>query len=66
MMRTTITKKQNFEKKQLYGYFKRKTREVSQEKTWTWLSVENLKREIEFLLIAAENNAIITDYVKLK
>ena len=33
--RTTISIKQEWEDKQLYGYFKRQTREISHEKTWT-------------------------------
>ena len=33
---------------------------------WTWLRKENLKREIKSLLIAAQNNAIRTNYIKAK
>ena len=36
------------------------------EKTWTGLSKQNLKRETESLLIAAQNNAIRTNYIKAK
>ena len=42
--RTEITKKQKGEGKQLHGYFKRQTSEISHEKTWTWLRKGNLKR----------------------
>ena len=35
--RTTITRKEILEEKQLYGYFKRQTGKISNEKTWTWL-----------------------------
>ena len=34
--------------------------------TWTWLRKENLKRKTESLLIAAQNNAIGTNYIKAK
>ena len=51
-------------KKQMYGNFKRQTSDLSREKTWTWLEKGKLKRETEFLLIAAENNAIRTNYIK--
>ena len=34
--------------------------------TWTWLRNGKLKREIEFLLITALNNAIKTNYVHAK
>ena len=66
IIRTTITRKQNWEEKRLHGYFKRPTSEILHEKTWTGLKKGNLKREIEFLLIAAQNNAIKTNYVKAK
>ena len=33
---------------------------------WTWQRRWNLMKEIEFLLIAAQNNAIRTDYIKAK
>ena len=39
-------------------------REVAHEKTWTWLRKGNLKRETESLIIAAQNNAIRTNYIK--
>ena len=53
--RTTITRKQKWEEKQLYGHFKRQTREISYE-----------KRETESLLIAAQNNSLRTNDVKVK
>ena len=34
--------------------------------TWTWLRKGNFKRKIESLLIAAQNNAMQTNYVKTK
>ena len=33
---------------------------------WTWLRKGNLKRETEFLLIAAQNNAIRTNHIKAR
>ena len=42
------------------------TYEISYEKIQTWLRKGNLKRESESLLIAAEKNAIRTNYVKAK
>ena len=35
--RITITRKQRWEEKQLYGRFKRLINDISHEKTWTWL-----------------------------
>ena len=44
---------------------RRKT-DISYKKTWTWLRKRNLKRETESLLIAAQNNAIRTNYIKAR
>ena len=46
--------------------FKRLTSDISHEKTWTWLRKGNLTRETESLLIAAQNNAIRTSYIKAR
>ena len=64
--RTAITRKQKWEEKQLYGRFKRLTRDISWKKTWTRLRKGNLKREIESLLIATQNNVISTNHVKAR
>ena len=53
-------------RKQLNKYFKRQTSKISLKKTWTWLRKRSLKRKTEYLLKAAENNAIRTNYVKVK
>ena len=58
------TIKQKWEVKQLHGYFKRKIREIAHEKTWTRLRMRNLKWETESFLIAAQNNAMRTNYIK--
>ena len=47
------TRKQKWEEKQLYGYFKRQTEVI----TWTWLRRRKLQKETESLLIAKQNNA---------
>ena len=57
--RMTITRKQKWEEKQLYGRFKRLINNISHEKTWTWLTKGNFKRETESLRIAAQNIAKI-------
>ena len=64
--RMTITKKQKWEEKQLYGRFKRLINNISHGKTWTWIRKGKFKRETEFLLIVAQNNAIITNHIKAK
>ena len=47
-----------------YGYFKRQAGENSYEKIWRWRRRGNLKRETEFLLVAAQNDAIGINHVK--
>ena len=58
--------KQKWEEKQLYWYFKGLINGTLLEKTWMWLRKGNLKRETEFLLIAAQNNAIRTNHFKVR
>ena len=43
--RMTTTRKQKWEKKQLYGCFRKLINNISHEKTCTWLRKGNLKRE---------------------
>ena len=64
--RMRITRKQQWEEKQLYGRFKWLISNLSHEKTKTWLRKGNLKRETESLPIAAQNNAIRTNHIKAR
>ena len=63
---TTITRKQKWEEKQLYGSFKRLISNILHEKIWTWLRKRNLKWETQSLLVAAQNNAIRTNHIKTR
>ena len=63
--RITITRKQKWEEKQLYGRFKRLIN-ISHQKTWTWLRKGNFKRETESLQLAAQNNAVRTNHIKTR
>ena len=60
-----ITRKQKWAEKQLYARFKRLIN-ISHQKTWTWLRKGNLKRGTESLLIAAQDNAIRTNHIKVR
>ena len=62
----TITKKQKWEEKQLYGRFKRLINDISHEKTWTWLRNGNFKREKKTIQIATQNNAIKNNQFKAR
>ena len=64
--RMTITRKQKWEGRQLYGRFKRLINNISHDKTLIWLRKGNFTRETEFLLIAAQNNAIRTNHIKVR
>ena len=64
--RMTITRKQKWEGKQLYGRFKRLINNISRDKTWTWLRKGNFKRETESLLKVAQNNGIRTSHIKAR
>ena len=50
--KTTITRKQKWEEKQLYGRCKQLTSDISHEKMWMWLRKGNIKRKTESLLIS--------------
>ena len=56
----------NGKKIPLHENFRWQTGEMSHEKNWTSLRKGILKIEIKFLQIAAQNNAIRTNYVKAK
>ena len=64
--RMTITRKHKWEGKQLYGRFKRLINNISHDKTRTSLRKGNFKRETESLLIAAQNNAVRTNHIKVR
>ena len=62
----TITRKKKWEGKQLYWRFKRLINNILHDKTWTWLRKGNFKREMESLLIAAQDSAIRTNHIKAR
>ena len=62
----TITRKQKWEGKPLYGPLKRLMNNISLDKTCTWLRKGNFKRETESFLMAAQNSAIRTNHIKAR
>ena len=59
--RMTITKKQKWEEKQLYGHFKTTNK---QHLTRQNLDTAKKRKETEPLIITAQNNAIRTNHIK--
>ena len=64
--RMTITRKQKWEGKQLYGHFKRLINSISHDETWTGIRKGNFKRQIESFLNATQNNALRTNHIKAR
>ena len=64
--RVTTFRKQKWEGKQHYGRFKCLINNISHQKTWAWQRKGNFKRETEYLLIAAQYNAIRTNHIKAR
>ena len=61
---TTKSRKLKWEENHQYGFVNWQTIDIAHEKTKTWLQKENLRRETESLLIAAQNNVTKTNYIK--
>ena len=57
---------EDLEKKVLHGQYLRQTKEVRRDQSWAWLQNGDLKREIESLIVAAQNQSIRTNLVKAK
>ena len=57
---------EDLEKKVLHGQCLRQTKEVRRDQSWAWLQNGDLKREIESLIVAAQNQSIRTNLVKAK
>ena len=55
---------QEWIEKPLHGQFVRETEDQSNEETWSWLKQGSLKRETEALIIAAQDQALRTNYIK--
>ena len=52
--KTAKTRKEKWEEKQQYGYFKRQTSEIAQQKIWTGLKKNEYTQEMN--LISSNNN----------
>ena len=50
-----------WKEKVLHGKYLWQTKEVRSDQCWAWLQNGNLKREIESLIVAAQNQSIRTN-----
>ena len=58
---------QELKEQPLYGQFTRRIEDQGKKKTWTWLNNKgNLERETEVVVIASQDQATLTTYVKAK
>ena len=64
--RMTISRIQKWEEKHFYGRFKRLIYNILHQNTWTWLREGNFERETESPHLAAQNNAIKTNHIKVR
>ena len=55
---------QGWKEMPLYGQFVRHSEDQGNDETWNWLKEEKLKGETESLIIAAQDQAIRTNYIK--
>ena len=59
-------KLEDWEEKVLHGQYLRQNKEIRSDQCWAWLQNEDLKREAEILLVAAQDQSIRTNLVKAK
>ena len=53
-------------RKTIVWTFKQKTCDISRKKTWMGLKKRNCSRKTESFLLAVQNNAIGTNYIKVR
>ena len=60
------TRLKNWKSKAMNGQHLRQTEENSAKETWQWMKRGSLKRETESMIIAAQDQALRTNYRKAK
>ena len=55
--------KENWKEKVLHGQFIRQPEEIAREERWKWLKNCGIRREIETLILAAQEQAIRTNLI---
>ena len=59
-------RKEKWTGKVLHGQYPRQMTNVADNSSWNWLTEQDLKKETEGLLIAAQDQALRTNYIKYK
>ena len=60
-------RKNNWEKKRMHGQYQQQTDNIKdQSESWQWLTKQDLHRETEGLIIAAQDQSLSTNYIKSK
>ena len=62
--RNTEKRKEEWKEKVLHGKFVRDTEEVRDVETWAWMRKGYLKKETEGMIIAAQDQALRTNWIK--
>jgi len=58
--------KEKWMTKPLHGQFLRQTQQIADVKSWAWLTTGELKKETEGFLMAAQDQALRTNAIKVK
>jgi len=58
--------KEKWMTKPLCGQFLRQTQQIADSKSWPWITAGGLKKETEGLLMAAQDQALPTNAIKVK
>ena len=66
ILRMSMERKSEWKEKALHGQHLRQTENIASRDSWIWLTKGNLKKEIEGLLMAAQDQALQTNLIKAK
>ena len=62
--RTSKSRMEGWQYKPMHGQFLRQTRDLSSNDAWQWLQREELKKETEGMIMAAQDQALRTRYIQ--
>ena len=62
--RTSKSMMEEWQSKPMHGHFLRQTKDLSSDDTWQWLQRWELKKEREGMIMAAQDQSLITRYIQ--